>query len=89
VSPDGLLKQCSSMSDWVAAHHTSEEWQLPGSYLELVERAVLPEFAHLEASAALVKLGVLTVSGCDCGCGGATHTNFGSLRPSPSHTRGT
>eukprot|EP00887_Chlorella_sp_A99_P007171 scaffold2.g7171.t1 len=50
VSPDGLLKQSSTMADRVSFTFAEGDAHLvPGSYIEFAERLVLPEFAHLPA----------------------------------------
>lgn len=48
VSPDGLLRQSSSVAEKVEAEFTGgEKAIISGSYVEFAERLPLPEFAHL------------------------------------------
>ena len=48
VSPDGLLRQSSSVAEMIAATFSCGSIQnIPGSYVEFAERLVLPEFQHL------------------------------------------
>lgn len=48
VSPDGLLRQSSSVAEMIAATFSCGSLQnIPGSYVEFAERLVLPEFQHL------------------------------------------
>ena len=48
VSPDGLLRQSSSVAETVQAEFANgEKASISGSYVEFAERLPLPEFAHL------------------------------------------
>ena len=50
VSPDGLLKQSSTVAKTVEATFAKGETKaIPGSYVEFAERLPLPEYAHLSA----------------------------------------
>ncbi len=52
TSPDGLLRQSSTVAGRVIAHFADGETrQIAGSYVEFAERGVLPAFASLPASA--------------------------------------
>ncbi|HEY8398441.1 MAG TPA: DUF1338 domain-containing protein [Flavihumibacter sp.] len=49
-SPDGLLRQSSTVARKVeAAFASGEKHLIAGSYVEFAERSVLPEFSHLPA----------------------------------------
>ncbi|MEJ1222407.1 DUF1338 domain-containing protein [Sediminicola sp. 1XM1-17] len=51
TSPDGLLKQSSTIAKMVeAAFFGGQKMEIAGSYVEFAERLVLPEFRHLEPS---------------------------------------
>eukprot|EP00741_Cyanophora_paradoxa_P011247 tig00020554_g10866.t1 len=51
TSPDGLLRQSSTVADKVrVAFADGTAREIPGSYIEFAERLVLPQFAHLAAS---------------------------------------
>ncbi len=51
VSPDGLLRQSSSVAEKVEAEFAGgEKVSISGSYVEFAERLPLPEFAHLPFS---------------------------------------
>lgn len=51
VSPDGLLLQSATVADRVSFCFAGGETQLvPGAYIELAERRLLPQFAHLQVS---------------------------------------
>lgn len=48
VSPDGLLRQSSTIAEMQdAVFANGETMQIAGSYVEFSERLILPEFAHL------------------------------------------
>lgn len=48
ISPDGLLRQSSSVAKLISATFSCGKTQdIPGSYVEFAERLPLPEFAHL------------------------------------------
>ena len=48
VSPDGLLRQSSSVAEKVEAKFAGgDQAIISGSYVEFAERLPLPEFAHL------------------------------------------
>ena len=48
VSPDGLLRQSSSVAEMIPATFSCGTTQdIPGSYVEFAERLPLPEFQHL------------------------------------------
>ncbi|MBY0244379.1 MAG: DUF1338 domain-containing protein [Sphingobacteriaceae bacterium] len=48
VSPDGLLRQSSTVAQMIEATFLGNQTKMiPGSYVEFAERLVLPEFAHL------------------------------------------
>jgi hypothetical protein len=50
VSPDGGLRQASTVAQMVDAEFANGETQrIAGSYVEFAERRVLPQFAHLPA----------------------------------------
>ncbi|RYZ84595.1 MAG: DUF1338 domain-containing protein, partial [Proteobacteria bacterium] len=50
VSPDGGLRQASTVAQMVDAKFTGDEtFRIAGSYVEFAERRVLPEFADLPA----------------------------------------
>lgn len=52
VSPDGLLRQSSSVAKMMEAKFACGTTQsIPGSYVEFAERLPLPEFQHLPPSA--------------------------------------
>ena len=52
VSPDGGLLQSSTVARMVVAEFAGgQRAEIPGSYVEFAERRVLPEYAHLAASA--------------------------------------
>jgi hypothetical protein len=52
TSPDGLLRQSSTVAKMVEAEFAGGQKALiPGSYVEFAERLVLPQFAHLPADA--------------------------------------
>ncbi len=52
VSPDGLLRQSSSVAEMITARFScGTELEIPGSYVEFAERLPLPEFKHLPATA--------------------------------------
>ncbi|MEB8330707.1 DUF1338 domain-containing protein [Flavobacteriaceae bacterium KMM 6897] len=49
TSPDGLLKQSSTIAKMVEAEFSGgHKMEIAGSYVEFAERLVLPEFSHLE-----------------------------------------
>ncbi|TAD92065.1 MAG: DUF1338 domain-containing protein [Bacteroidetes bacterium] len=51
TSPDGLLRQSSTVAKMVQARFAGgEQRNIAGSYVEFAERLVLPQFAHLPAS---------------------------------------
>jgi hypothetical protein len=51
TSPDGLLRQSSTVAKMVMAEFAgSEQRSIAGSYVEFAERLVLPQHAHLPAS---------------------------------------
>ena len=48
ISPDGLLRQSSSVAEMIdATFSCGTTLAIPGSYVEFAERLVLPEFQHL------------------------------------------
>lgn len=50
VSPDGLLRQSSSVAEMQEARFAGgESMEIAGSYVEFAERLVLPEYANLQA----------------------------------------
>lgn len=52
TSPDGLLKQSSTVAKMVEATFAGgQKMEIAGSYVEFAERLVLPEFEHLPISA--------------------------------------
>ena len=49
VSPDGLLRQSSSVAKMISAEFAcGSSQEIPGSYVEFAERLPLPQHAHLE-----------------------------------------
>jgi hypothetical protein len=49
TSPDGLLKQSSTIAKMIEAEFLDgQKMEIAGSYVEFAERLVLPEFSHLE-----------------------------------------
>ena len=51
VSPDGRLKQSSSYSDSIQFKFVDgQQLQVPGSYIEFVERVVLPQYESVPRS---------------------------------------
>ncbi len=71
VSPDGLLRQCSSMSDWVPAGFAGQprsDAKVPGSYLELVERLPLPQYAHMKVRGRVSLHWGWALCACVCVC---------------------
>lgn len=49
TSPDGLLKQSSTIAKMVEAEFLGgQKMEIAGSYVEFAERLILPEFKHLE-----------------------------------------
>lgn len=51
VSPDGLLRQSSSVAEIITARFScGSALEIPGSYVEFAERLPLPEFQHLSAA---------------------------------------
>lgn len=56
TSPDGLLKQSSTIAKMVEAEFLGGfKMEIAGSYVEFAERLVLPEFKHLKSSEVLRK----------------------------------
>ena len=52
VSPDGLLRQSSSVAKMIPASFScGTRLEIPGSYVEFAERLPLPEYQHLPAHA--------------------------------------
>ncbi len=48
VSPDGLLRQSSTVADRVSYTFAGDETEpVPAAYIEFAERLVLPEYRHL------------------------------------------
>lgn len=48
VSPDGLLCQASSPADLVDFHFADREAKVPGSFVEYIHRAVLPQYTDVK-----------------------------------------
>ena len=50
ISPDGALRQASTVAQMIDAQFTGDQvFRIAGSYVEFAERRVLPQFQHLPA----------------------------------------
>lgn len=67
-SPDGLLRQSATVADSMACEFARDYTsngsepltlqQIPGPYVEFVERCVLPQYAHLQVICPSTQYGV-------------------------------